>query len=344
MIEVDFGEGIFDSLTAGLRPGEALSAAAVLTVLDEAAQGDAWEAVSELEVPLDISDLPRFSGTGELAQRLHTEQKLAKEGRLLTGLEENDPLRLYLEEMAAIPVCGDEDVLAQELYEANLAGKEDPQLCRRLLNLSLSRVVEIAGEFTGCGVQLLDLIQEGSMGLWQALPRLTRGDFAPQRDGCIRQAMKKTLILQAYENGVGQKMRQAMEDYRSVDEKLLLELGRNPTQEEIAQALHITPEEAASVADKIESARLLSRVQTQPQPDPQEEERPVEDTAYFQMRQRIQELLSVLNEQDARLLTLRFGLEGGLPKTPQQTAALLGLTAEEVVAREAAALAKLRNE
>ena len=73
------------------------------------------------------------------------------------------------------------------------------------------------------------------------------------------------------------------------------------------------------------------------------ENQAVEDTAYFQMRQRIMELLSGLSEEDSKLLTLRFGLEGGMPLSPEETGKRLGLTPEEVVAKEAAALAKLRN-
>ena len=69
----------------------------------------------------------------------------------------------------------------------------------------------------------------------------------------------------------------------------------------------------------------------------------MEDTALFQMRQRISDLLSGLSEADARLLNLRFGLEGGKPLTPEETGRRLGLTPDEVVAREGAALAKLRN-
>ena len=69
----------------------------------------------------------------------------------------------------------------------------------------------------------------------------------------------------------------------------------------------------------------------------------MEDTALFQMRQRIGDLLSGLDETDAKLLSLRFGLEGGKPVSPEETGRLLGMTAQEVVAREAEALAKLRN-
>ena len=69
----------------------------------------------------------------------------------------------------------------------------------------------------------------------------------------------------------------------------------------------------------------------------------MEDTALFQMRQRIADLLSGLDDTDAKLLTMRFGLEGGLPLSPEETGRKLGLTPEEVVSREAAALAKLRS-
>ena len=94
----------------------------------------------------------------------------------------------------------------------------------------------------------------------------------------------------------------------------------------------------------IETARLVNRAKREPEPDPVEEEQAVEDTAYFQMRQRIQELLSSLSEADARLLTLRFGLEGGLPMSPEETGRQLGLTAAEVVERETAALSVLRKQ
>ena len=130
-----------------------------------------------------------------------------------------------------------------------------------------------------------------------------------------------------------------------MDERLLSELGRNPTPEEMAQALHMSVEETVAVAKTVENVRILNRaLKPEPEEMPQEEEQAVEDTAYFQMRQRITDLLSALPEEDAKLLTLRYGLEGGLPLDPQQTAAKLGITADQVVARETAALAKLRQQ
>ena len=158
--------------------------------------------------------------------------------------------------------------------------------------------------------------------------------------------MAKAVLLQARDSGVGQKMRAAMEDYRAVDERLLGELGRNATLEEIAMEMHITAEEAAVVKKTLDNARIVAQAKKPEETEEEEKEedsQAVEDTAYFQMRQRIADLLSGLGDQDRQLLTLRFGLEGGKPLSPEETGRRLGLTPEEVVAREGAALAKLRS-
>ena len=180
------------------------------------------------------------------------------------------------------------------------------------------------------------------MALWQAI-QAPEGDYLTRRDRAIRAAMAKAVTLQARANGVGQKMRQALEDYRAVDERLLAELGRNATLEEIALELHMTPEDAETVRKVLEDARMLQQATAPKEEEASEEEQAVEDTAYFQMRQRIADLLCDLPEQDQQLLTLRFGLEGGLPMSVEDTGRKLGLTAQEVVAREGAALAKLRE-
>ena len=343
LIDVDLEERVYDKLFAGFEPGQKLTASAILTALDDEGDAEAFAEMDLLAVSLDISDLPR-GYEGEAAARLRWEEQMVKQGTLLSSLEENDPLRLYLEEIAATPVCGDVRLLAMELEEASEAGKEALEIKNRLLNLSLSRVVEIAQQYVGYGVLLLDLIQEGSMELWKQMACF-RSDFEALRDRCIRYAMKKAIILQAHANGVGSKMRQAVEDYRSVDERLLGELGRNPTVEEIAEAMHTTAENAASIGKMVETARLVAQAKKQPEPEEEEiaETQAVEDTAYFQMRQRISDLLSSLSAEDAKLISLRYGLEGGMPLSPVDAGKKLGLTPDEVVAREAAALAKLRN-
>lgn len=301
------------------------------------------QVLTELEmrhIALDITDLPKTEPAGEGAVRLRREQALVQKGDLLRSLEETDPLRLYLEELASIPAAGDPDLLALELA----AGNTD--VAERLVNLQLHRVVELATELTGHGVLLLDLIQEGSLGLWQGILGYTGGDICTHCDWWIRQYLAKTVLHQALASGLGQKLRQNMKDYVDVDQRLLTELGRNPTLEEIAEAMHVTPADAAVYEDMLRAAKARRQVQTAQEPaEPTaDDNQAVEDTAYFQSRQRILELLSTLTEQEAKLLTLRYGLEGGLPLNPEQTGARLGLTAEEIVNMEAAALRKLRQD
>ena len=339
-LEFTFEESVLDLFPEAPMSGF-VSAVRFLAVMEEKSEEAVEDALLELEnsgIVLDISDLPKTSGIGEAAVRLRREAELVKNNTLLTALEENDPLRLYLEELASIPACGDAQLLAQECA----AGKAVQE---QLLNVMLSRVVETAKELTGNGVLLLDLIQEGSLGLWQAIVNFEGGDFESYADRWIRGSMAKLITMQARANGVGQKMRQALEDYKAVDERLLSELGRNATIEEIAEQMHMSAEEAALVKSMLDNARLVSRAkaENEPEEDPEEEEKHVEDTALFQMRQRIADLLADLPEEDATLLTLRFGLEGGRPLTPEETGRKLNLTPEEVVTKEAAALMKLRG-
>ena len=337
-----FEESPWEIAARKLECGSSMSAVRFLTLLEGESEDTVESALQTLEdrsVLLDVADLPRTPGSGELGKRLALEEKLVRDGDLLSGLSADDPLRMYLEELAGIPVCGDVNVLALEAAD----GSESAQ--NMLVNLSLSRVVELAGAYTGRGVLLMDLIQEGSMGLWQGILTWAGGDFEAARDRWIRQSMAKTVTLQARESGVGAKMRKALEDYSAADRRLLAELGRNPTLEEIALELNMTPEAAYVIQEMLRSARTVEKAKAaqEPQEETEDDTRHVEDTAYFRMRQRISEMLSVLTEQEAKVLTLRFGLEGGMPLDPVKTGEKLGMTADEVVNMEAAALAKLRQ-
>ena len=340
--DISFEESAWDSFLRTKQLGDTVSAAELLTILEEEEGPQIEDALEDLEIGclnLDISGLPRTAGAGEAAARLRQELQLAKSGLKADAFEENDPLRLYLEEVAAMPSFGDENLLAPEAAK----GSENARM--QLTNLGLNRVVELAREHTGYGVLLLDLIQEGSLGLWQAIRNYRQGDYAAHRDRWIRFYMAKAVTTQAHSSGVGQKLRAAMEDYRAVDERLLGDLGRNPTLEEIAQELHMSLQETAAVKKMLDNARLINssyKQEEEPEETP-DDEQAVENTALFQMRQRISDLLCGLAETDQKLLSLRFGLEGGKPLSPEETGRKLGLTPQEVVAAEAAALAKLRN-
>lgn len=343
MMEFVLEKSPWELALEALRPSDSMPAAQALVLLEEMSDTEAEEALLMLEewgIALDVSGLPADSGSGETALRLRREQQLVQKGDLLVGLEENDPLRLYLQELAAIPAAGDPQLLAEQYA----AGDEDA--LQPLTNLCLSLVVEMACQMTGRGVLLLDLIQEGSLGLWQGILNFTDGEFDSHIRWWIGQYLAKAALMQARSGGVGQKMRTALEDYRDMDQQLLSQLGRNPTLEEIAEAIHLSVEEAAAVEAMLSQARSRQQVEQARAPKEQtpDDEQAVENTAYFQTRQRIMEMLSGLTELEAKLLTLRFGLEGGLPQTAQQAAVNLGITAQEAISMEAAALSKLRQQ
>lgn len=342
-LDLDFEDSPWDIYNRTLQKGTAVSAARFLAVTEELSEDgfeDALESLDQKDIMLDVTDLPKIKYTTQSDLRLKREEELVQTGAIPSALEESDPLRLYLEELAGIPAFGNSDVLAMELLEGN----EDA--AAKLANLMLHKVVSLSFENAGRGVLLLDLMQEGSLGLWQAILGYKGGNIEECCDRSIRRSLSKLIVSQARSNGVGQKLKLAMEDYKAVDERLLSELGRNPTMEEIALELHMSADEASAVLDAINAARLVDKANSgnTQEKEHQDEDKAVEDTAYFQMRQRIAELLSSLEEIDGRIITLRFGLEGGLPLSPADTGKRLGLTPEEVTKRETAALAMLRLE
>lgn len=305
-----------------LKAGDTMSAARFLALMEQDETVDAEFAAQELEekgIGLDVSDLPRIAGSSRSDERAELEGRLYREGKLMENLEDRDPLYQLLEDM----------------------GRNDPAADpgEALIRANFPRVYEIAGEFLDRGVLLVDLFQEGSLAVWKAVAQETSVE-----DG-IRQAMARAVTLQAHANGVGGYMAQAAQRYRQADRALLTRLGRNPVEEEIAQEMGVSPQEAAAIGKMLREAESMERIRRDnepPQEDP-DDENAVEDTAYFQSRQRIDEMLSGLSGQDAKILTLRFGLDGKPPRTAQQVGRELNMTVDEVTAREAAALASLRK-
>ncbi len=343
-LDFSFEEPVWARALRAVRSGGTLSAVRFLTLMEGESEDALEEALLYLEsedILLDISELPMATGTGQAAVRLRREQQLVKSGSLRDGLEENDPLRLYLEEVESLPKLAGVAALARRY-----AGGYDAAV-PALTNAMLPTVVEMACALTGRGVLLLDLIQEGSLGLWQGILCYREGDFEAQVRRRIAAYLAKAVTLQARQNGIGAKMRQAVEDFRAADAWLLSELGRNPSLEEIADYIHLSVDEARAVSETMDAARALQRAkppEKQEERASEEETQRVEDTAYFQMRQRISELLGTLEETDARILSERFGLDGAAPLSAEEVGRKLSMTAQEVTARESAALAKLREE
>lgn len=343
MSEFLFDQSPWEAYLDSCRRGSSVSAWNLLSMLeneDDEAVEDAFAILAQRELTLDLSSLPGLEPGGQTAQRLKQEAEYVRDGLHAERMEENDPLRLYLEEIAGTACCGDERLLAERL----LSG--DQRAAEQLANLGLSRVIELACEHAGKAVLLLDLIQEGNIGLWEAIQSYQGGDFAAYRDRMICHYMNKAIILQARSSGISQRMRQSLLRYKETDEALLAQLGRNPSLEEIAARMGISLEVAQNIQKTMADVLMLSQAEKmlQPKEPDAEDDMPVEDTAYFQMRQRIGELLSGLDELDSKILSMRFGLDKGVPMSAEETARALGITSGEVVAHEKAALAKLRAE
>lgn len=338
-----FEQAPWEAYLRSCKNGSVISGWNLISMLEDEeddAVEDAFSILTVKKLQLDLSGLPQMSAGSNTAQRLQQEREYVTGGLKTALMEETDPLRLYLEEIAAAPACGDEKLLAEQLSSG------DQRAAQRLTELGLSRVVEIAAEYAGQAVLLLDLIQEGNIGLWEAISGYRGGDYAAQRDEAIRSLVLKAIVLQARSNGISQKMKKALQDYRAADQHLLTKLGRNPGLEEIAQEMHISLEQAQTIEKTMADILLLQKAEklAAPKEETAEDELPVEDTAYFQMRQRISEMMSVLDEQEARILTMRFGLEKGLPMSAEEVAKALGITTAAVTACETAALSKLRAE
>lgn len=330
----------WEEALADLRAGDIIPAEEFLALLGQAGDQEAAEAALALEargVSLDVTHLPAAWGPAAMKDRLAREAELIRMGAMPGGLADGDPLALYWQELAALPTCTEEQARALALQAE--AGDERAQ--RALTQGLLFLVAEEAEAFAGRGVLLLDLMQEAALSLWQAVLDLDEEiglDWARRR---VRQAMARTVTLQWKASGDGDRLLQALRAYQQADRRLLEQLGRNPTRQELAAALHRTVPEVEALEKLLREAAASQRRVSRREPS---EDEPVEETAAFQLHSQVSALLDRLEPLDRRILTLRFGLEGRRPWTPEETARELGCSVPEVLEREAAALALLRTQ
>ncbi len=337
-LPVDFEPSALELTLSVLGPGDTLAAERLLLMLDGQDDETVEQTLEDLahrHVSIRVEQLPAAQGPALLAARLDLERRLASQGKLMSGLPAQDPLRQCMEDMERVAA-----EITDERIQRALSG--DRQAVEQLTGSYFPQILDLACELTGRGVLLQDLVQDGCMGLLLSLTAPDPQTFRQEALWQARQAMHRTVLREARAEGTGARLVEAMEDYRKADRELLSRLGRNPTVEEIAQQLGKDVEQTAALQRMHQTLRAMSGLLRQV-PQETDEEQTVEHTAYFQSRQRIGELLSVLSEQDAQLLRYRFGLDGGLPLSPEDTGKRLGLTAQEVVDRETAAMALLRK-
>ena len=328
-MELDWQEPGWQRAMAGIPDGAQIPVErffAILGSVDEAEAHAAARALERRGIGLDVSRLPLCT-RGAAAQRLALEAELAKKNRLPEGLDPGDPLRLYWQELGEMPR------LDEAGAEACLERGDDPN---RLTEGLLWLVAQEAVAFAGQGVLLLDLMQEGAMGLMRAM-EFPAEQVVESARWHVRQAMARAVALQYLASGEADRLVASVRAYQQADRRLLNQLGRNPSPEELAREL------SKPVSEILELGKMLRDAAATARPDKAEDqEQGVEDSPYFQLRTQVEALLSQLEPVDRQLLKLRFGLDGGPAVTQAEAAQRLGLSLAEVERREAGAMGLLR--
>lgn len=265
------------------------------------------------------------------------------------GISVEDPVRMYLKEIGKVPLLSSEDEI--ELAKKIELGDEDSK--QRLTEANLRLVVSIAKRYVGRGMQFLDLIQEGNLGLIKAVEKFDyrKGyKFSTYATWWIRQAITRAIADQARTIRIPVHMVETINRLVRVSRQLLQELGREPV-----------PEEVAARADMpVERVREIMKVSQEPvsleTPIGEEEDShlgdfiqddqvavPADAATFTMLHEQLMEVLDTLTEREQKVLKLRFGLDDGRPRTLEEVGKEFNVTRERIRQIEAKALRKLRH-
>ncbi len=268
---------------------------------------------------------------------------------LLSSKTGVDSVRMYLKEIGKIDLLTfDQEVsLAQAIEKGSQAARE------QLINANLRLVVSIAKKYIGRGLTFLDLVQEGNQGLMRAVEKFDwkRGfKFSTYATWWIRQAITRAIADQAKTIRIPVHMVETINKVYKATRALTQKLGHEPAIEQIAQEVGITVEkveeiyrisqDTTSLATPVgddEDSFLGDFIEDTTQPSPYEE------TSKELLRESIEEVLDSLDEREAKVLSLRFGLMGETPKTLEEVGKIFNVTRERIRQIEAKALRKLRH-
>ncbi|MBZ9639781.1 RNA polymerase sigma factor [Streptomyces sp. PSKA30] len=297
-------------------------------------------------------------------------------GRIDTGGPASDLFRQYLREIGRIPLLtAAEEVELARRVEAGLFAEEklgsapdlDSQLAldldrlvvmgrmakRRLIEANLRLVVSVAKRYVGRGLTMLDLVQEGNLGLIRAVEKFdyARGyKFSTYATWWIRQAMSRALADQARTIRVPVHVVELINRVVRVQRRMLQERGYEPTPEEVAVHLDLPPERVGEVL------RLAQEPVSLHAPVGEEEDvalgdliedgdaaSPVESAAFLLLREHLEAVLSTLGERERKVVQLRYGLADGRPRTLEEIGRIFGVTRERIRQIESKTLNKLRD-
>ncbi|AEJ43999.1 RNA polymerase sigma factor RpoD [Alicyclobacillus acidocaldarius] len=265
------------------------------------------------------------------------------------GVKISDPVRMYLKEIGRVPLLS-----AQEEIElAKRIEQGDEEAKQRLAEANLRLVVSIAKRYVGRGMLFLDLIQEGNLGLLKAVEKFDyrKGyKFSTYATWWIRQAITRAIADQARTIRIPVHMVETINKLIRVSRQLLQELGREPTPEEIAAEMDLTPEKVREI-QKIAQEPVSLETPIGEEDDshlgdfiPDDEApAPADAAAYELLKEQLEDVLDTLTEREENVLRLRFGLDDGRTRTLEEVGKVFGVTRERIRQIEAKALRKLRH-
>ena len=265
------------------------------------------------------------------------------------GINIDDPVKVYLKEIGRVPLLTPEE----EVELAERMAKGDPAARKRLSEANLRLVVSIAKRYVGRGMQFLDLIQEGNLGLIKAVEKFdhTKGfKFSTYATWWIRQAITRAIADQARTIRIPVHMVETINKVKKVSSQLLHKNGHDPSAEEIAEELDMP----------IDKVREIMRVAQEPvsleTPIGEEEDShlgdfiedsdapaPADAASHTLLKEQLEDVLSTLTPREKKVLELRFGLEDGRSRTLEEVGKEFNVTRERIRQIEAKALRKLRH-
>ena len=297
----------------------------------------------------------------EVGDSISSEKKITIDLSIDTGVNIDDPVRMYLKEIGRVPLLSaDEEIVLAKQIEAGV--KEDAtykemnvgnKAKKKLVDANLRLVVSIAKRYVGRGMLFLDLIQEGNLGLIKAVDKFdyTKGyKFSTYATWWIRQAITRAIADQARTIRIPVHMVETINKLIRISRQLLQDKGREPLPEEIAEGMGIT----------VERVREIQKIAQEPvsleTPIGEEEDShlgdfiedqdaiaPEDAASYILLREQIEDVFTCLTEREQQVLILRFGLKDGKPRTLEEVGQHFNVTRERIRQIEGKALTKLRN-
>ncbi len=271
------------------------------------------------------------------------------EKTMSAGIPVDDPVRMYLKEIGRVPLLTAEEEI--ELAQRIETGDEEAR--HKLCEANLRLVVSIAKRYVGRGMQFLDLIQEGNLGLIKAVSKFDwrKGyKFSTYATWWIRQSITRAIADQARTIRIPVHMVETINKLIRISKQLMQDLGREPTPQEIAAEMGITPEKVTEIQ------RIAQEPVSLETPIGEEDDShlgdfipdndvvtPDEAAAYSMLKDQLLEVLDTLTDREQKVLKLRFGLEDNRPRTLEEVGRQMDVTRERIRQIEAKAIRKLKH-